>query len=120
MDIQMAFAEEARRGKSYTELYELVQHAGNVLPRLACKGHPEGPGGDVQGRAAPNARPLSAQLPGSGDPCWWSQQHSSVNDSGRDQQSEKQSVVENEAGHRRLVLPAGRQVSRDKLPDTGS
>jgi vacuolar protein sorting-associated protein 35 len=30
----MAFADEVKKGKSYADLYEMVQHAGNVLPRL--------------------------------------------------------------------------------------
>ncbi|KAJ8764256.1 hypothetical protein K2173_005996 [Erythroxylum novogranatense] len=32
--LEMFFKEEARRGCSIVELYELVQHAGNILPRL--------------------------------------------------------------------------------------
>jgi hypothetical protein len=28
------FADEKSKGRTYRELYELVQHAGNVLPRL--------------------------------------------------------------------------------------
>ena len=32
--LEMFFKEEIRRGFSVTDLYELVQHAGNVLPRL--------------------------------------------------------------------------------------
>ncbi|XP_078431095.1 vacuolar protein sorting-associated protein 35B-like [Wolffia australiana] len=32
--LEMYFKEEIRRGFSVTDLYELVQHAGNVLPRL--------------------------------------------------------------------------------------
>ena len=32
--LQMFFAEEHSKGRSYVDLYELVQHAGNVLPRL--------------------------------------------------------------------------------------
>uniref|UniRef100_A0A1D1YWX6 Vacuolar protein sorting-associated protein 35 n=1 Tax=Anthurium amnicola TaxID=1678845 RepID=A0A1D1YWX6_9ARAE len=32
--LEMYFREETRRGFSITDLYELVQHAGNVLPRL--------------------------------------------------------------------------------------
>ena len=31
---QMFFREESKKGRSYADLYELVQHAGNVLPRL--------------------------------------------------------------------------------------
>lgn len=31
---QIFFAEEHSKGRSYADLYELVQHAGNVLPRL--------------------------------------------------------------------------------------
>ena len=31
---QAFFADERGKGRSYSELYELVQHAGNVLPRL--------------------------------------------------------------------------------------
>lgn len=31
---QSFFSEEASKGRAYAELYELVQHAGNVLPRL--------------------------------------------------------------------------------------
>eukprot|EP00873_Tetraselmis_striata_P040298 jgi/Tetstr1/460562/TSEL_000487.t1 len=34
LHLEMAFAEEAKNGKSYADLYEMVQHAGNVLPRL--------------------------------------------------------------------------------------
>ena len=39
------------------------------LQRGACQGHPEGPGGDVQGSAAPHARPLPSivPLPGAGN-----------------------------------------------------
>jgi hypothetical protein len=33
-DVQMFFADEHSKGRSYADLYELVQHAGNVLPRL--------------------------------------------------------------------------------------
>ncbi|KAK9832171.1 hypothetical protein WJX74_001409 [Apatococcus lobatus] len=32
--LQAFFREERRKGRSYADLYELVQHAGNVLPRL--------------------------------------------------------------------------------------
>ncbi|KAM7252949.1 hypothetical protein ACFE04_025567 [Oxalis oulophora] len=32
--LEMFFKEEARRGCSIVDLYELVQHAGNILPRL--------------------------------------------------------------------------------------
>ncbi|XAR73750.1 hypothetical protein NMG60_11007822 [Bertholletia excelsa] len=32
--LEMYFKEETRRGCSITDLYELVQHAGNVLPRM--------------------------------------------------------------------------------------
>ncbi|KAL8168391.1 hypothetical protein V2J09_009890 [Rumex salicifolius] len=32
--LEMFFWEESRRGSSVVELYELVQHAGNILPRL--------------------------------------------------------------------------------------
>uniref|UniRef100_A0A803NQ00 Vacuolar protein sorting-associated protein 35 n=1 Tax=Cannabis sativa TaxID=3483 RepID=A0A803NQ00_CANSA len=32
--LEMFFKEEARRGCSVIDLYELVQHAGNILPRL--------------------------------------------------------------------------------------
>ena len=32
--LEMFFKEEARRGCSIIDLYELVQHAGNILPRL--------------------------------------------------------------------------------------
>ncbi|XP_038723808.1 vacuolar protein sorting-associated protein 35A-like isoform X2 [Tripterygium wilfordii] len=32
--LEMFFGEETRRGCSVVELYELVQHAGNILPRL--------------------------------------------------------------------------------------
>jgi len=32
--LEMFFEEEARRGCSIIDLYELVQHAGNILPRL--------------------------------------------------------------------------------------
>jgi vacuolar protein sorting-associated protein 35 len=31
---QAFFSEEHTKGRGYAELYELVQHAGNVLPRL--------------------------------------------------------------------------------------
>ena len=31
---QAFFADEHAKGRTYSELYELVQHAGNVLPRL--------------------------------------------------------------------------------------
>lgn len=31
---QTFFADERSKGRTYAELYELVQHAGNVLPRL--------------------------------------------------------------------------------------
>mmetsp|Transcript_33662 Transcript_33662/g.79874 ORF Transcript_33662/g.79874 Transcript_33662/m.79874 type:complete len:844 (+) Transcript_33662:247-2778(+) len=34
MHLEMAFTDEVKAGKSYAELYELVQHAGNVLPRM--------------------------------------------------------------------------------------
>jgi len=33
---QAYFAEEHNKGRSYADLYELVQHAGNVLPRLCA------------------------------------------------------------------------------------
>ncbi|CAN1122379.1 Vacuolar protein sorting-associated protein 35A [Linum perenne] len=33
-NLEMFFKEETRRGFSIVELYELVQHAGNILPRL--------------------------------------------------------------------------------------
>lgn len=32
--LEIFFMEETRRGCSVIELYELVQHAGNILPRL--------------------------------------------------------------------------------------
>ncbi|GMH38811.1 hypothetical protein BSKO_06709 [Bryopsis sp. KO-2023] len=32
--LRVFISEEQRRGKAFSELYELVQHAGNVLPRL--------------------------------------------------------------------------------------
>ena len=32
--LEMFFKEETRRGCSTIDLYELVQHAGNILPRL--------------------------------------------------------------------------------------
>lgn len=32
--VQSFFKEEHKKGRSYTDLYELVQHAGNVVPRL--------------------------------------------------------------------------------------
>lgn len=32
--LEMFFKEEARRNCSIIDLYELVQHAGNILPRL--------------------------------------------------------------------------------------
>jgi hypothetical protein len=32
--MQAFFGEERSKGRTYSELYELVQHAGNVLPRL--------------------------------------------------------------------------------------
>ncbi len=31
---QLYFADEPKKGRSFESLYELVQHAGNVLPRL--------------------------------------------------------------------------------------
>lgn len=31
---QAFFGDERSKGRSYAELYEMVQHAGNVLPRL--------------------------------------------------------------------------------------
>lgn len=34
LHLEMAFADEVKKGKSYADLYEMVQHAGNVLPRL--------------------------------------------------------------------------------------
>ena len=46
--MQMFFREESKKGRSFADLYELVQHAGNVLPRLCaplrqmsshCTGH---------------------------------------------------------------------------------
>eukprot|EP00798_Chlamydomonas_sp_ICE-L_P013364 gene13364-19210_t len=33
-NLEAFFAEERSKGRSYADLYELVQHAGNVLPRL--------------------------------------------------------------------------------------
>ena len=35
-DLQIFFREEKKKGRSYADLYELVQHAGNVLPRLCA------------------------------------------------------------------------------------
>jgi hypothetical protein len=32
--VQAYFADEQSKGRTLSELYELVQHAGNVLPRL--------------------------------------------------------------------------------------
>ncbi|KIZ02289.1 hypothetical protein MNEG_5666 [Monoraphidium neglectum] len=32
--LESFFADEHAKGRTYSELYELVQHAGNVLPRL--------------------------------------------------------------------------------------
>jgi len=32
--LEAFFAEEQRRGRPVAELYDLVQHAGNILPRL--------------------------------------------------------------------------------------
>lgn len=32
--LEIFFKEESNRGCSIVELYELVQHAGNILPRL--------------------------------------------------------------------------------------
>ena len=34
----------------------------HTLQGGACEGHPEGPGGDVQGSPAPHSRPLPALL----------------------------------------------------------
>jgi hypothetical protein len=34
--LQAFFKEEHSKGRSYADLYELVQHAGNVLPRLCA------------------------------------------------------------------------------------
>lgn len=34
MLLQAYFADEQSKGRTLAELYELVQHAGNVLPRL--------------------------------------------------------------------------------------
>ncbi len=31
---QIFFKEEHKKGRQYKDLYELVQHAGNVLPRM--------------------------------------------------------------------------------------
>lgn len=31
---QLYFADEPKKGRGFESLYELVQHAGNVLPRL--------------------------------------------------------------------------------------
>ncbi len=33
---QAFFADDKARGRSFAELYELVQHAGNMLPRLCA------------------------------------------------------------------------------------
>ncbi len=32
--VQAFFSDERSKGRTFAELYELVQHAGNVLPRL--------------------------------------------------------------------------------------
>ena len=32
--LQVFFKEEHKKGRQYKDLYELVQHAGNVLPRM--------------------------------------------------------------------------------------
>ena len=32
--LQIFFKEEHKKGRQYKDLYELVQHAGNVLPRM--------------------------------------------------------------------------------------
>ena len=32
--LQMFFKEEHKKGRQYADLYELVQHAGYVLPRM--------------------------------------------------------------------------------------
>ena len=32
--LQMFFKEEHKKGRQYSDLYELVQHAGYVLPRM--------------------------------------------------------------------------------------
>ena len=32
--VQIFFKEEHKKGRQYKDLYELVQHAGNVLPRM--------------------------------------------------------------------------------------
>ncbi|TQD70828.1 hypothetical protein C1H46_043633 [Malus baccata] len=51
--LEMFFKEEARRGGSIIYLYELVQHAGNILPRFTqatystCQARDTGP---VEGR----------------------------------------------------------------------
>ena len=34
---QQFFAEEHHKGRSYAELYELVQHAANLVPRLYAR-----------------------------------------------------------------------------------
>jgi vacuolar protein sorting-associated protein 35 len=35
--LEAFFAEEGNRGRPMAELYELVQHAGNILPRLYAR-----------------------------------------------------------------------------------
>lgn len=35
--LEAFFAEENKRGRSNAELYELVQHAGNILPRMCAR-----------------------------------------------------------------------------------
>ena len=34
LPVQMFFKEEHKKGRQYSDLYELVQHAGYVLPRM--------------------------------------------------------------------------------------
>ena len=35
--LEAFFVEENKRGRSNAELYEIVQHAGNILPRMCVK-----------------------------------------------------------------------------------
>lgn len=37
--LEAFFLEENKRGRSNAELYELVQHAGNILPRMQAPGY---------------------------------------------------------------------------------
>ena len=36
--LEAFFVEENKRGRSNAELYEIVQHAGNILPRMCVTG----------------------------------------------------------------------------------